>query len=45
MFVCFFYYRSQWLPSIVWLPTFLKISSFEFNRRKKIIGLEQHEAE
>ncbi len=33
------YYGSQWLPSIVWLPTFFKIHvySFLFNRRKKLI--------
>ncbi len=29
------YYGGQWLPAIVWLPTFSKISSFVFNRRKK----------
>ncbi len=31
------YYGSQWLPAIVWLPTFFKISSFVFNKRKKVI--------
>jgi len=34
------YYRSQWLPSIVWLPAFFKICYFVFNRRKNE-GLEQ----
>jgi len=31
------YYGSQWGPSTVWLPTFFKISSFVFSRRKKFI--------
>jgi len=31
------YYGSQWVWSTVWLPTFFKISSFVFNRRKKLI--------
>jgi len=31
------YYRSQWLPSAVWLQTFFKISPFMLNRRKKLI--------
>ncbi len=30
-------YGSQWLPSTVWLPTFFKISSFVFDRRKKFM--------
>jgi len=31
------YYRSQWMPSTVWLPTFFKIYSFVFNRGEKLI--------
>jgi len=34
------YYGIQWLPSkslTFWLPTFFKISSFVFNRGKKLI--------
>ncbi len=31
------YYRSQWLPPAVWLPTFFKISPFVLNRRKKLV--------
>ncbi len=34
---------SQWLLSAV--TTFFKISSFMFNRRKKLTGLEGHERE
>ncbi len=30
-------YGSLWEPSTVWLPLFLKISSFVFNRIKKLI--------
>ncbi len=30
------YHGRQWLPSTVFLPTVLKISSFVFNRRKKL---------
>jgi len=39
-FHCFFifsYYRSQWGPSIVWLPKFFKISSKIFFQQKKEI--------
>jgi len=28
---------SQWGPSTVWLPTFFKMYSFVFGRRKKFI--------
>ncbi len=31
------YYRSQWLPSTVRLPTFFAISSFVVNTRKKLV--------
>jgi len=31
------YYGSQWGPSTVWLPTFFKMYSFVFGRRKKFI--------
>ncbi len=30
-------YRSRWLPSTVWFPTFFKISSIVFNRRDKLL--------
>ncbi len=36
------YCESQWGPTTVWLPTFFEISSFVFNRRKKLYtDLEQ----
>jgi len=31
------YYGSQWGPLTVWLPTFFKILSFVFSKRKKFI--------
>jgi len=31
------YYECQWGLSTLWLPTFFKLSSFVFNRRKKFI--------
>ncbi len=36
------FFQSQWLPATVWLPTFFKISSFEFNRRKKLIQVRNN---
>jgi len=40
------YYGSQWVPSTVWIPTFFKISSFVFHRKKEIhTGLEQYDGE
>jgi len=35
--IFFSYYGSQWGLGPVWLPIFLKISSFVFSRRKKFI--------
>jgi len=42
MDVCSIVFISQ---TIVWLPISFKISSFAFNRRKKLTGLEQLEGE
>jgi len=33
----FSYYGSQWETATVWLPTFIKMCCFMFNRRKKLI--------
>jgi len=35
--VFFFYYGSQWCQTTAWFQSFLKISSFVFSRRKKLI--------
>jgi len=35
--VFFFFYGRQWCQTTVWFQSFFKISSFVFNRRKKLI--------
>ncbi len=40
--IVIFHYGSQWLPSTVWLPKFLKIYFFVLNRRTKLTQILQN---